>query len=154
MGERIGSVEDASGTIVGAVESCSADRGMRTARKELRALRRQVHTDALTEIGNRGFLAGRLRALVAEAAHHGASDAAIALLDIDHFKRVNDVFGHEAGDRVLQMVASTLKASLRATDVIGRWGGEEFLVLFDDVTGDAGLIAACEKLRHLPRCWS
>ncbi len=146
---RCAPLRDASGAIVGAVESFSADRGLRTARKELRALRKQVHTDALTDVGNRAYLDGRLRALVAEAAHHGASDAAIALIDIDHFKSVNDAHGHEAGDRVLRMVASTLKASLRATDGIGRWGGEEFLVLFDDVADDASLTAACEKVRHL-----
>ena len=119
---RCAPLRDASGAIVGAVESFSADRGLRPARQELRALRQQVHTDALTDVGNRAYLDGRLRALVAEAAHHGASDAAIALIDLDHFKGVNDAHGHEAGDRVLRMVASTLKASLRATDGIGRWG--------------------------------
>lgn len=146
---RCAPLRDASGAIVGAVESFSADRGLRTARKELRALRQQVHTDALTDIGNRAYLDGRLRALVAEATHHGASDAAIALIDIDHFKSVNDTHGHEAGDRVLRMVANTLKASLRATDGLGRWGGEEFLVLFDGAADEASLTAACEKVRHL-----
>ncbi len=146
---RCAPLRDASGAIVGAVESFSADRGMRTARKELRALRQQIHTDALTEIGNRAYLDGRLRALVAEAAHHGTSDAAIALIDIDRFKSVNDTHGHDAGDRVLRMVANTLKASVRASDSLGRWGGEEFLVVFDGVSDDASVTAACEKLRHL-----
>lgn len=146
---RCAPLRDASGTIVGAVESFSADRGLRTAREELRALRSQVHTDALTGVGNRAYLEARLRAVVVEAAHHGVSDAGIALLDVDHFKRVNDTHGHEAGDRVLRMVAKTLKASLRATDGLGRWGGEEFLVQFDDVADDASLTAVCEKVRHL-----
>lgn len=140
---------DESGVIVGAVESFSADRGLRTARKELRTLRQQVHNDALTDVGNRAYLERRLRAIVAEAAYRGASDAAIALIDIDHFKCVNDTHGHETGDRVLRMVASTLKASLRASDGLGRWGGEEFLVLFDGIPDDASLTAACEKVRHL-----
>ena len=146
---RCAPLRDADGAIVGAVESFSTDRGLRTARQELRALRHQVHTDALTEVGNRAFLDARLRAMVAEAAHHGAREAAIALLDIDRFKSVNDTHGHEAGDRVLRMVATTLKASLRATDGLGRWGGEEFLVLLDGVADAASLTAACEKLRHL-----
>ena len=146
---RCAPLRDASGAIVGAVESFSADRGLRTARKELRDLRHQVHTDPLTGVGNRAFIDRRLRAIVAEASRDGASDAAVALIDLDRFKGINDAHGHEAGDHVLRMVANTLKATVRATDALGRWGGEEFLVLFDDVTDDASLATACEKLRHL-----
>jgi diguanylate cyclase (GGDEF)-like protein/PAS domain S-box-containing protein len=150
---RCAPLRDADGTIVGAVESFSAERGLASDRRELRTLRRQVRIDPLTGIGNRAFLEGRLRALVTEANHHQATDAAIAMIDLDRFKIVNDQYGHETGDAVLRMVANTLKASSRATDAVGRWGGEEFLVLFDDVPNDDALNAACEKLRHLVR-WS
>ena len=150
---RCAPLRDAGGAIVGAVESFSAERGLAADRRELRTLRRQVRVDPLTGVGNRAFLEGRLRALVAEAAHHGATDAAVALIDIDRFKSVNDAHGHQSGDRALQMVANTLRASSRATDAVGRWGGEEFLVVFEDVTDDDALSAACEKLRQLVR-WS
>ena len=148
---RCAPLRDASGAIVGAVESFSAARGLRSARSELRTLRRQVHIDPLTEVGNRAFLDARVRSLVAEAGRDGARDAAVAMMDIDRFKSVNDLHGHEAGDQVLRMVAKTLVGSLRGTDVIGRWGGEEFLVLLEDVADDASLTAACQKVRHLVR---
>lgn len=61
----------------------------------------------------------------------------LAMLDIDHFKRVNDRLGHQAGDEVLAQVASTIAAGLRETDVVARWGGEEFLVMFTDTDEDA-----------------
>ena len=146
---RCAPLRDASGAIVGAVESFSAERGLASDRRELRTLRRQVRVDALSGVGNRAFLEGRLRAVVAEAAHHGATDAAVVMIDIDHFKSVNDAHGHESGDRALKMVATTLKACARATDAVGRWGGEEFLVLFEDIANDTSLATACEKLRHL-----
>ena len=60
----------------------------------------------------------------------------LAMIDIDHFKRVNDRFGHVAGDEVLSNVASTIAAGLRETDVVARWGGEEFLVMFTDTDED------------------
>lgn len=72
---------------------------------------------------------------------------AVLLLDIDHFKRVNDSLGHDAGDKVLQGVAHLLRVSLRESDLLARWGGEEFLVLLPatDMT-EACLVA--EKLRQ------
>jgi diguanylate cyclase (GGDEF)-like protein len=70
----------------------------------------------------------------------------VLLLDLDHFKRVNDTHGHRVGDSVLQVVADTLRASLRATDIAGRYGGEEFLVVLPqtDLAG-AGVLA--ERVR-------
>jgi diguanylate cyclase (GGDEF)-like protein len=60
----------------------------------------------------------------------------IVLIDIDHFKNVNDLYGHEIGDRALKMVAQTLLKNLRSFDVIGRWGGEEFLAIIMNVRKD------------------
>lgn len=129
---RCAPLRDEQGEIIGAVETFSRDLGARSARRELRELRRTVHRDALTGVGNRAFLNGRLRALVAEYDQR-PGEAAVLLLDIDAFKSVNDTHGHPVGDRVLRMVAATLRQSLRATDALGRWGGEEFLVLLHDV---------------------
>jgi len=61
----------------------------------------------------------------------------VAMIDIDHFKRVNDRLGHSAGDEVLSQVASTISDGLRETDIVARWGGEEFLVLFTDTNDEA-----------------
>jgi diguanylate cyclase (GGDEF)-like protein len=71
-------------------------------------------------------------------------------VDVDHFKQFNDTYGHPAGDRVLVEVAAILRDNLRGTDVIGRYGGEEFAILLVDATQDAALRVA-EKLRNAIR---
>jgi diguanylate cyclase (GGDEF)-like protein len=70
----------------------------------------------------------------------------VLVLDIDHFKRINDTFGHEVGDRVLHRVASTCRAALRQRDVIGRTGGEEFIVVMPDADAKVAVEVA-ERLR-------
>ena len=72
----------------------------------------------------------------------------LLFIDIDHFKLVNDDYGHETGDKVIRMVANTLRHNLRATDTIGRWGGEEFLILLNDIH-DNGLETVTNKLHFL-----
>jgi diguanylate cyclase (GGDEF)-like protein/PAS domain S-box-containing protein len=144
---RAAPFHDEEGKIVGAVETFSSDLGDVAVRQQLRELRQQTRTDSVTGISNRAHLEGRLRALVAEFA--GKSDAGVVFLDIDHFKEFNDAHGHDTGDRVLRMVAATLKSSLRGTDAIGRWGGEEFLGILYDVSSLESLRKTCEKLRTL-----
>lgn len=73
---------------------------------------------------------------------------AVALIDIDHFKRINDELGHAAGDVVLKEVAQRIKSACRSTDSVGRWGGEEFLVLLPDTTLEEAAIL-CERLREV-----
>jgi diguanylate cyclase (GGDEF)-like protein len=65
----------------------------------------------------------------------------LALLDIDHFKRINDTYGHNVGDEVLLRFAQTLESALRDTDILARWGGEEFLLLLNDTTAELANIA-------------
>ena len=91
-------------------------------------LRRLSVTDPLTEAYNREFLQQRLPRAVEHADRRG-EPLAVAMIDIDHFKDVNDRFGHEVGDRVLAEVAGRLRAAIRAGDLLVRYGGEEFLVL-------------------------
>ncbi|HPV74098.1 MAG: GGDEF domain-containing protein [Gemmatimonadetes bacterium] len=87
--------------------------------------------DALTRLMNRAFFEERLRDELSRAARtHSA--LCVALLDIDHFKRVNDEHGHDAGDAALQVVASVLRRAVRRNDLIARWGGEEFALAFPD----------------------
>jgi diguanylate cyclase (GGDEF)-like protein len=99
--------------------------------REERLLRRLYESstrDALTGAYNRSHFDERLRAEIAFASRHG-TEASLVLLDIDHFKRVNDTYGHQAGDIVLKELVTTSQRSLRTEDVFARFGGEEFGVI-------------------------
>ena len=85
-------------------------------------------TDALTGLHNRRYMAGQLQALV-QRANHGGDPVAVLVMDIDHFKSVNDGFGHDAGDEVLTEFAVRLATNVRAVDLPCRFGGEEFVVV-------------------------
>jgi two-component system cell cycle response regulator len=98
---------------------------LRRRNAELETLTR---TDALTGICNRRHLEERLHDMLS-AAHRHHQPAAVLMIDVDHFKRVNDTLGHAGGDAVLRQVADRLHQRVRLEDVVGRWGGEEFLVL-------------------------
>ncbi len=101
--------------------------------------------DGLTGVLNRKALEERLSAEIAFAQRHGA-ELSVALVDIDHFKAVNDAHGHLVGDWVLCAVAAELGRTLRAEDVLGRYGGEEFLVVARGIpVGEAAVMA--ERLR-------
>lgn len=98
-------------------------------------------TDALTGLHNRRYMAGQLDPLVAHA-NRGGAPAAVLVLDIDHFKRINDTFGHDAGDEVLTEFAVRLATNVRAVDLPCRFGGEEFVVVMPDTrVADASAIA-------------
>jgi diguanylate cyclase (GGDEF)-like protein len=104
-------------------------------------------TDRLTGVANRATLLESLFAEVERAGRYGRP-LSVAFVDIDHFKQVNDTYGHAFGDAVLRGVAQTIASSLRTSDVIGRYGGEEFmLVLAETTVEDASVLA--EKVRHL-----
>ncbi len=108
--------------------------GLRVAR--FRALTALIRQDSLTGLLNR--IAFDLQA-EAEIDRAGRSEAplALAMLDIDHFKRVNDSYGHPVGDRVIKSLAQLLRKRLRKYDIVGRYGGEEFSILMPDTTLDA-----------------
>src|SRR5918995_1811995 len=101
--------------------------------------------DPLTGLSNRRFILTQLAGAISAPRRH-ERPLSIAMIDIDHFKAVNDEHGHAAGDRVLAAVAGSMRHHLRAEDQLGRLGGEEFLALLPDA--DAGAAAAAaEKLR-------
>jgi diguanylate cyclase (GGDEF)-like protein len=102
-------------------------------------------TDRLTGIPNRQALLVALFGEVERAARY-ERPLSVGFIDIDHFKSVNDTYGHGAGDRVLRDVAHALRANLRGTDTIGRYGGEEFLLILPETAIDAAA-ALAEKLR-------
>jgi diguanylate cyclase (GGDEF)-like protein/PAS domain S-box-containing protein len=146
---RAAPLRDADGKIVGAVETFSSDMGVSTVRRELRELRRTVQTDALTGVGNRRYVERRLRGVIAEHSQQPDLMTALLFIDVDRFKQFNDDFGHEIGDRALKMVAATLRLNTRETDVVGRWGGDEFVVILYDVNSREEANAVAEKLRVL-----
>ncbi len=94
-------------------------------------LRVAAEVDALTGVANRRGLTGHVEALVGGG--HGAprDEVTLVLVDVDHFKAVNDTYGHEVGDEVLVRVAASLRMIVRGTDLVVRWGGDEFLLLLD-----------------------
>jgi len=109
-------------------------------------LERQSTLDALTGISNRRTLELQAARAVA-AAHRHRRELAAILIDADHFKHINDVYGHAAGDEALQKIAATLHHALRGEDLFGRLGGEEFVAVLPD-TGEAAACASAERLRQ------
>jgi diguanylate cyclase (GGDEF)-like protein len=104
-------------------------------------------TDKLTSVANRSALLAALFNEV-ERANRYTRPVSVAFIDIDHFKAVNDMYGHEAGDEVLRWVAATLRDNVRRTDTIGRYGGEEFMLILSETDiQEAARVA--EKLRML-----
>jgi diguanylate cyclase (GGDEF)-like protein len=102
--------------------------------------------DALTAIHNRRYLETRLAEEVHRCLRHGRT-ASLLLFDVDHFKTVNDRFGHPIGDQVLKTVAGVCQGIIRTTDILCRFGGEEFAVIAPETTGTAALVLAA-KLRN------
>ncbi len=102
-------------------------------------------TDELTGLYNRRYLLAHLDELVARVSRDGI-DAAVLLIDIDHFKQVNDTYGHAAGDDVLRELAARATNTVRSVDLVARLGGEEFVVVMPE-TGPAIAIAVGERLR-------
>ncbi len=93
-----------------------------------RSLEQQSLRDPLTNLFNRRYFNEQL-AIEFERANRSRAPLALQMVDIDHFKRINDRFGHDAGDRVLRMVSDILAQNARSGDIVCRWGGEEFLIL-------------------------
>jgi diguanylate cyclase (GGDEF)-like protein len=106
----------------------------------------RASTDALTGLPNQRAVQDTIKRLVAQA-NRTTTPLSALLVDLDHFKQVNDVYGHETGDAVLASVGATLGSLGRTDDFVGRYGGEEFLVLLPD-TDRRGALALAEALRH------
>jgi diguanylate cyclase (GGDEF)-like protein len=112
---------------------------------QYRRLETMLHEDPLTGLFNRRYVLTRLAGLISGARRHGRP-LSVAMIDIDHFKRVNDAQGHEAGDAALVATTIALRDRMRAEDELGRLGGEEFLALLPDAGADAAGVVA-ESLR-------
>jgi diguanylate cyclase (GGDEF)-like protein/PAS domain S-box-containing protein len=122
---RVTPVRDREGEVVGGIEVFSDNRASLEDRARIAELERLSMLDPVTGISNRRHAESYLDARLAELQRYSWSFG-LVYFDIDHFKKVNDTWGHEVGDQVLRMVARTAGNSLRSTDVVSRWGGEEF----------------------------
>ncbi len=138
---------DDSGAITGAIEVFSDRRNRSDVLKELETLRHEVLSDPLTKLGNRRYLEA-VAASRLEAVSQGQGGFGLFMIDIDHFKRVNDTYGHIIGDDVLTMVASTLGSAIRPLDAAVRWGGEEFVLLCANVPENK-LVELAERVRFV-----
>lgn len=118
-----------------------------SAKAELAQVSRDSLIDPLTGIANRAGLDVALSDALTAAASEGGARFALALLDIDKFKTLNDSYGHQTGDNVLRLVARALLATVRSGDTVGRIGGDEFIAVLHDVDVD-GARAAAENIRN------
>lgn len=116
------------------------------AKRLMETLRESTLRDALTALHNRRFLEESVEMLVAQTQRHG-NHMAILMLDLDYFKMVNDEHGHDAGDALLKALGKVLAQSVRSSDYVIRYGGEEFLMILQETTGELAIKVA-EKIRE------
>ncbi len=144
---RAAALQDEEGNITGAVEVFTdiSDREANLLR--IRELEEMAMLDPLTGLANRRYMEGELEGRIGES-ERSAVPFGVIFMDIDHFKAINDQYGHDVGDEVLKTVSSTLAKCTRSFDVVGRWGGEEFVVLLRNVDRESlGNIA--DRYRNL-----
>jgi len=144
---RVSPLTSSSGEVVGGIEVFHDNRDQVAARRKIEELERLSLLDQLTGIGNRRFGEAHVTSKLAELETYGWPFG-VLFFDIDHFKNVNDTFGHAAGDDVLKMVALTARNAIRAADVVSRWGGEEFAAVIEQVETDT-LLEIGDKTRAL-----
>ncbi len=144
---RIAPLTDERGDVVGAIEAFTDNTAHVQDKERIDELEQSALIDHLTGLPNRRHIDAHLESALAEADRYGTRFG-VLLFDIDHFKAINDQHGHQAGDEVLKTVSRTLGASARAGDMVGRWGGEEFLLVARTVGRD-GLARAGERFRVL-----
>jgi diguanylate cyclase (GGDEF)-like protein/PAS domain S-box-containing protein len=140
-------VRNSQGEIEGAIEVFTEINTDTTFRKNLDRLQKEASEDALTGVPNRKYISAMIESRLREMRSVGVTFG-INFIDIDNFKHVNDTYGHAVGDEILKLLVRTVKSGLRKNDMIGRLGGEEFIIIFSDVDQN-GLMVASEKTRML-----
>ncbi len=138
---RVQPIRNADGVILGAVEIFSDVTAQYAAHRRTEDLEKLAFLDPLTQLPNRRYLERTLQAGLGGRAIK-KEPYGLLWIDVDRLKSINDHFGHPAGDRALQEVAKTLAAVMRATDVVGRWGGDEFVSIVRNVSPDGLQILA------------
>ncbi len=150
-GFKLGDEESASRDEVVQLESIFSDleQALDTAKSESKSaaekIRHQAEHDALTGLPNRVLLQDRLEQAIARAMRN-REQLAVLFLDLDHFKHVNDLHGHHAGDELLRMVSQRLLGTVRASDTVSRLGGDEFLLMLAPINNEDEVKAVAEKI--------
>jgi diguanylate cyclase (GGDEF)-like protein/PAS domain S-box-containing protein len=140
-------IKNAGGEIIGAAEIFNDLSPKISTLQKIEELKKLILFDVLTHIGNRRYIEMNLHTRFAEFKRY-KMPFGVLFIDIDGFKKVNDKHGHDTGDKVLKMVANTLQSNIRPFDIIGRWGGEEFIGIFVNTSSEQ-LASIGEKLRTL-----
>lgn len=149
---RVSPIKDANNAIVGAVEMFSDNSDRIEIIKSMEDLKKEIFIDGLTQVGNRKFGEMNIITRLNELKTHNIPFG-VLFLDIDHFKTFNDIYGHQIGDTVLKMVSATIQNTLRAMDIVCRWGGEEFIVIAPNVDVPT-LNMVAERLRiFIEKSW-
>ena len=141
-------ITDQQQNIIGAVEIFRDDSTTVAALEHLKELKHLVFLDGLTRIANRTYLETFIVAKFNELRRLGWPFGVI-FADVDLFKQINDTFGHQTGDEVLKMVAQTLLKNCRSFDLIGRWGGEEFICVIGNLKDTDQIMTIADRLRAL-----
>jgi len=144
---RVSPISDENGRVAGAIEIFNDNSRQRAIREKLKELAKFAFLDPASQVGNRNYLEQQLSQHLAQFSAFGAPFG-IMLADLDRFKNINDNYGHAAGDAVLVTIGKTMSNCLRASDVVGRWGGDEFLAILPGITPPF-LAKVSEKLRRL-----
>ncbi|MBI4916604.1 MAG: sensor domain-containing diguanylate cyclase [Acidobacteria bacterium] len=144
---RAAPIRDTDGAIVGAIEVFSDNSTKMAALQRANELERIAFLDPLTGLANRAYTEITLRGRLDELVRYGWPFG-ILFIDVDHFKQVNDTHGHDAGDQALSIVADSLRGGARSFDVVGRWGGEEFVAVLVNLS-ERKLRAIAERFRVL-----
>lgn len=144
---RAAPLRNTAGDIIGGAELFTDLSGGNAITEKLHELERLSFLDNLTQLANRRYLEMELDNSISEKKRYG-TDFGVVFVDIDFFKRFNDTYGHDLGDRVLKAVSRTFINTARPSDRMGRWGGEEFIGILRRVDGD-GLRSAAERIRAL-----
>ena len=113
--------------------------------KAQKYLQHLAHHDSLTDLPNRNMLVDRLEQAIVRATRKNKM-VAILFLDLDHFKIINDTLGHDVGDKSLQKIATTIDSNLRASDTVARFGGDEFVILLEEIQKQKEITAIVDKL--------
>jgi diguanylate cyclase (GGDEF)-like protein/PAS domain S-box-containing protein len=138
---RVRPMRDEDGAVIGAIEIFSDDTAHAQARMKAEEMQRLAYLDSVTQLPNRRFVEMALDSALDDFTRNGKSFG-VLMLDLDKLKLINDTFGHCGGDRALLQAARSLAASLRPSDVVGRWGGDEFVAVVRGVSRRAlGILA-------------